>query len=70
MSLADSTRIPSPSDKLPPLERSLNIRVRRFHILSIWWWESNDSYSDASYHATVNSSRASVSVGQVSRGVL
>jgi len=56
MSLADSTGIPSPSDKLPLLECSLNIGVHRFRKLSIWWWESNDSHSDASYHASGNSS--------------
>jgi len=59
MSLADSTGIPSSSDKLPPLEGSLDIRIRMFHILSIWWWESNDSHSDVSYHASGNSSRDS-----------
>jgi len=59
MRLADSTGIPSPSDKLPPLECSLNIRVHRFRKLSIWWWENNDFYSGASYHATGSSSRDS-----------
>jgi len=59
MSLDNSTGIPSPSDKLPPPECSLNIRVRRFGKLSIWWWESNDSYSGASHHASGSSSRDS-----------
>jgi len=57
MSLADSTGIASPSDKLPPLECSPNIRVHRFRILSIWWWESNDSHSGASYDACGSTSR-------------
>jgi len=59
MSLADPTGIPSPSEKLPPLECSPNICVRRFRKLSIWWWENNDSHSGASYHASSSSSRES-----------
>ena len=55
MSLADSTGTSSPSDKLPLLESSPNIRVRTFHKLNIWWWESNDSYSGASYHVSGSS---------------
>jgi len=57
MSLADLTGTPSPSDKLPPLECSPNIRFHRFRKLSIWWWESNDSHSGASYHTSGSSSR-------------
>ena len=57
MSLADSTGIPSRSDKLPALQCSLNIRVHRFRKMGVWWWESNDSDSGASYHGSGSSSR-------------
>jgi len=57
MSLADSTGIPSPSDKLAPLECSPNIRVRWFRTPSIGWWENNDSHSGPSYHTSGSSSR-------------
>jgi len=60
MSLADSTGITSPSDKLPPLECSPNIHVRRFRKLSIWFWESNYSHSGASYHSSSSSSHDSL----------
>jgi len=56
MSLANWTGIPSPSDKLPLIECSLNIRVHRFHKLSIWWWENSGSHSGASYHVSGSSS--------------
>jgi len=59
MSLTDSTGIPSPSDKLPPLKCSLNILVRRFRKLSIWGWKNSGSHSGASYHASSSSSRDS-----------
>jgi len=60
MSLADSTGIPSPSNKLCPLECSLNIHVRRFRKLSIWWWESSDFSANVSYHVSNSSSRDSL----------
>jgi len=59
MSLADSTGIPSPSDKLPPLECSLIIHVGSFRKLSIWLWENSGSHSGTSYHASGSSSRDS-----------
>jgi len=55
MSHAGSTGIPSPSNKLLPLDCSQTIHVHRFRKLCIWWWENNDGLSGANYHTSGSS---------------